>query len=142
MAEGKRPGGLTALAVLNFIWGAFAAIGALLFLTGAVLVHGVAKAAENAGGEVHETGVWVLWLELALLAISAFTLIAAGVGFLKQKKSGRTMANVYAVCAIAGTGLNLGLMHGGVGAGTIIGLVWPVLMLVFANKVYKDNLVG
>lgn len=142
MAEGKRPGGLTALAVLNFIWGGFAAIFALLFLTASVLVHGATKAVENAGGTVHETGMAVLWLVFAFSAISAFTLIVAGVGFIKQKKYGRTFANVYAVCSLASTGLSIGAMHGGFGGGTIIGLVWPVLMLVFANKVYKDNLVG
>ena len=142
MADGKRPGGLTALAVLNFIWGGLSAIFALLFLTASVLVHGAAKAVENAGGEVKETGVAILWLIFAFSAISAFTLITSGVGFIKQKKYGRTFANVYAVCSLASTGLSVGMAHSGFGGGTVAGLVWPILMLIFVNTTYKNNLVN
>ena len=34
MAEGKRPGGLTALAVLNFVFGGLGALGILALIAG------------------------------------------------------------------------------------------------------------
>jgi hypothetical protein len=142
MAEGRRPGGLTALAVLNFVFGGFATIFALLFLTGTILIKtGEAQARSN-GAEIH-VSMGILYLELLLMTVSSFTLIASGVGYLKQKRVlGRTIGNIYAVCSLAGTFVELGLAHGSFGLGTLIFMVYPVLTVILVNTTFKDDLVN
>lgn len=143
MAEGKRPGGLTALAVLNFIFGGFGAIGALLFLTASVLVSKASSAIEDAGGTVHSTGpgMAILWINFLLLTVSAILLITSGVGYIKQRRFlGRTLGTGYALVSIGSTVINLALIGGGFGIGTIIGLVYPVLTLILVNTTFKDDL--
>jgi len=131
------------LAVLNFVFGGFAVIGALLFLTASVLVSKGAAMAHDMGGEVQTTGMAILWLNFALLAVSAFLLLASGVGYIKQRRFlGKTLGNGYAVCSLAGTVVNLALIHGGFGIGTIIGMVYPILTLILVNTTFKDDLVN
>jgi hypothetical protein len=143
MAEGKRPGGLTAIAVLNFVFGGFAVIGTLLFLTASILVSKGTSMVHDAGGDVQTVGMGILYVNLLLLALSSILLIASGVGYIKMKKFlGRSLGNAYAVCSIAGTIVNLALVHAGFGIGTIIGLIYPVLTLILVNTTFKDDLVN
>src|SRR5277367_1593728 len=102
MAEGKRPGGLTALAVLNFVFGGLGTLGVLALFA---LIGAVKSAASSAGlGEVSGPGAGILYITLALSAVSCALLLASGVGYIKQKKFlGRTLGNVYAVCSLAQT---------------------------------------
>ena len=81
----------------------------------------------------------VIWT-LALTAAGAILLISSGVGYLKQRKFlGRSLGNAYAVCSLAGTAINLAVIHGGFGIGTIIGLIWPVLTLILVNTTFKEG---
>jgi hypothetical protein len=142
MAEGRRPGGLTALAVLNFVFGGFAVIGTLLFLTASVLVKTGEASLNDSGAQVH-VSMGILYLNLLLMALSSFTLIASGVGYLKQKRVlGKTIGNMYAVCSLAGTVVNLALVHAGFGIGTMVGMIYPVLTLILLNTTFKDDLVN
>lgn len=141
MAEGKRPGGLTALAVLNFVFGGFAAIGALLGFGGLALIREAAKKAQESGAKV-ETSYGLAVVALALLAVSAFLLITSGVGYLKQKRMmGRTLGTVYALLSLASTLIGI-INGGGVGIGTIIFSVYPILTLIMVNTTFKDDLVN
>jgi hypothetical protein len=141
MAEGRRPGGLTALAVLNFV---FAGLGLLVYVTVTVAMLAVDTATkggiDTSGSGVSKGVVYVLLiLGLARLAI----MLTAGVGYLKMKRFlGRTLGNVYAILAIADTVISIALAHSGVGLGTIIGLVYPVLTLILINTTFKDDLVN
>jgi hypothetical protein len=143
MAEGKRPGGLTALAVLNFVFGGFAAIGTLLGFGGLALIQKAAKEVEAHGGTVTKGPSYGLAVvALGLLAVSAFLLITSGVGYLKQKRvMGRTLGTVYALLSLASTVLNI-VNGDGIGIGTIIFSVYPVLTLIMVNTTFKDDLVN
>lgn len=142
MAEGKRPGGLTALAVLNFVFGG---LGALAVLALFALI-GVAK---SAGADISagaaETGVsaGAMWISLLLGLVAVILLITSGVGYIKQKRFlGRTLGNVYAVVSLSNTVIGLVALKSGFGIGTIIGLIYPLVTLFLLNTTFKDDLVN
>ena len=142
MAEGKRPGGLTALAVLNFVFGGIAAIGGLLGFLGLAILREAIKAAEAAGGKYEGQSLMGAYIGVAGLLVSAILLIISGVGYLKQKRgSGRTMGNLYAVLSIATSVIGVA-MGGGMGIGTIVFSIYPVLTLILLNGTFKDDLVN
>ena len=137
-ASGKRPGGLTALAVLNFVFGGLGALG-LIALFGMVAL--VSNAVSAAGGEA--PGVGAIYAAIALSLLGVLLLILSGIGYLGQKKFlGRTLGTVYGVVSIASSIISIVMLHSGFGFGTIIGLVYPVLTLYLVNMTYKDNLVN
>jgi len=138
MAEGKRPGGLTALAVLNFVFGGLGA----LFTLGFLALLSVADKAASAAG-ANTSGVGVVYLLILLSVLAAILLIVSGIGYLGQKKFlGRTLGNAYAVCSLGSTGVGIAAVHTGFGIGTIIGLIYPVLTLILINTTFKDDLVN
>ena len=140
MAEGKRPGGLTALAVLNFVFGGLGAIGLLAIFA----LLGVADQATE--GEVtraitESPGQGLVWLNLLLSLVVVALMITSGVGYLGQKRFlGRTMGNAYAITSIVSS--IIGVMVTGFSLGTVIGLVYPVLTLALINTTFKDDLVN
>ncbi len=152
MSEGKRPGGLTALAVLNFVFGG---VNALLFLGMAAVMAVIGAAANEAGESDNEganemakawetVGVGLFYFILVLLAVTAFLLIASGVGYLQQKKVlGRGLGNAYAILSIL-YALVYGMAvtveaGGGFNIGTIISLVYPLLTLALLNTTFKHD---
>jgi hypothetical protein len=150
MSEGKRPGGLTALAVLNFIFGGFGALGALGLITIMALLNVAAAEADlDEDGRAladawAEAGMPIFYLIVTTTALSAFLLIASGVGYIKQKiVLGRMLGNAYAILAILATviqGASLSAeAGGGFNIGTIIGLIYPLLTLVLLNTTFKHD---
>ena len=137
MADGKRPGGLTALAVLNFVFGG---IGVLGVLAAAALLGAVNQLSE--GAVVDEMGAGVGMFQFILMALSAGLLIVSGVGYIGQKRvMGRMMGNFYGITSIANNGLSL--VNGAeFSFFTIIGLVYPVLTLILLNTTFKEDLVN
>jgi hypothetical protein len=141
MAEGKRPGGLTALAVLNFVFGGLAAIGLLLIFGMLSLINEGAKSVGHSVTEIPSAGI--IYFALLLGVIRVILLITAGVGYLGQKKFlGRTLGNAYAILGIADFAIAIAMLHTGVGLFSIIGLVYPVLTLILVNTTFKDDLVN
>ena len=134
----KRPGGLTALAVLNFVFGG---LGVLALLAVFALLG---AANEMTDGAVSDApGAGAIYFSLVLGLISVTLLITSGVGYLGQKKFlGRTLGNSYAAVSIGNTIVGLVLLSAGFGFGTIIGLVYPVLTLVLLNTTFKDDFVN
>jgi len=142
MAEGKRPGGLTALAVLNFVFGGLGAIFTLLAFAGLAVIREGIKTAEANGGKYEGQGLMIATIVVALTGLAAFLLIASGVGYLKQKRFlGRTLGTVYGLVSLGGTVLAIAT-GGGIGIGTIIFSVYPVLTLIMVNGTFKDDLVN
>ena len=149
MSEGKRPGGLTALAVLNFIFGGFAMLGVLAMAA----LLGVAAAVEGQDTEearkvaeaMEEAGP-LFGVALVLSLVSGVLLIASGVGYLKQKRFlGRTLGSVYAGLSIFASLVTSAMLStelgGGFSISTIVGLIYPVLTLVLLNGTFKHDLV-
>ncbi len=78
--------------------------------------------------------------------VSAFLLIASGVGYLKQSKFwGRMVGNVWTVFSIAFS-LSFAFMasekaDGGFTLGTMVGLIYPVLTGILLNTTFKEDFV-
>jgi hypothetical protein len=140
-ADGKRPGGLTALAVLNFVFGGLGALGLLALFA---VIGAATTAIESQGGTVTPTaGAGVLWINLLLALVVVGLMITSGVGYLGQKRFlGRTLGNAYAITSLAQTGVSLALAGTAFGMAAIIGLVYPVLTLALLNTTFKDDLVN
>lgn len=140
MSEGRRPGGLTALAVINFIFGGFAVI-----LFGLVLLGGAfLSAADSSDPDVQKAKelAGFIWLFAAYYGTIAFLLIASGVGYLQMKRVlGRVLGNVYALLAIAYVAVILAVGQP-FGIGTIIGLIYPVLTLALLNTTFREDFVN
>ncbi len=136
MSDGKRPGGLTALAVLNFVIGGFRALG-LVVLVAALNAAETVDAGTN--GRVLSRGEVLLFLLLLLATVGL--MIASGVGYLGMKRFlGRTLGNSYAVVELIGSALGIALV--GFTIVSMIGLVYPVLTLILLNTTFKDDLVN
>jgi hypothetical protein len=140
MAEGKRPGGLTALAVLNFVFAGLGILGLLALLALlSVADHATGGKLEGAGG----ISKGAVYATLALGLVGSAIMLAAGVGYLKMKKFlGRTLGNTYAIISIGQSVVSLAVLKTGFGIGTIIGLTYPVLTLILINTTFKDDLVN
>jgi len=141
---GHRPGGLTALAVLNFVIGGLYALLALLLLGGLALMNAAVNSANAAGGRVSLNDAPVpimalIYVALLLTVLNALLLIASGVGYLGQKRFlGKTLGSVYGILGIVGTLVGF-IGSKQFGLGEIIGLIYPVLTLVLLNTVFKDD---
>jgi hypothetical protein len=140
MSNGTRPGGLTALAVLNFVFGGLGAFGLI------VIFSFISSVDQASGGQVvaestNHPGAALAWTNLLLATATVILLIVSGVGYLGQKRvMGRTMGNLYGVCSLASSAI--GIMAAGFGFATIIGFVYPVLTLLLINGTFKDDLVN
>ncbi len=140
MADGRRPGGLTALAVLNFVFAGLGLLG-LLAVLALLTAADVSSGGELTGGGGISKGM--IYVALLLGIVRMGVLLTAGIGYIKQKRFlGRTLGNVYAILAIADTIIGIALLKQGLGIGGIIGLVYPVLTLVLINTTFKDDLVN
>ncbi|MDF1702456.1 MAG: hypothetical protein P1V36_15000 [Planctomycetota bacterium] len=161
MSEGKRPGGLTALAVINFVYGGFSVLGifGLIFLLNAPSILGglrdklVEDGAEQAQIEKMDSdiakmeqsvedvgGHTGIYIGIGASILFAVILITSGVGYLKQRRGmGRKVGNIYGVLGVI---YNLGFaLMTTFQFGVLIGLLYPVLTLVLINTTFKDDLV-
>lgn len=174
MHEGKRPGGLTALAVFNFVGAGLDLIG-LLGVIALVAFGGKfadeaergakvnatrrAKAAGLDPGEAEFTaeerdaiGRLRMYERLGPLAIGqmaglvacAGLLVAAGVGFLRQRRWGRVLANIYVLVSVASAILDMRLVPPEYGGGfrfaALLAFLYPALTLFFVNGTFREDL--
>lgn len=150
MSDQHRPGGLTALAVLNFLFGCLGLLGALgLAALAPMLAQGLPPGLseqQRAQLEALTTlGTLPFVLTIASSAIGGVLLIVSGIGYLGQKRMlGRTVGNAYAVFAVLTTiPITLWLpaqVGGGLNISTILNFIYPVLTAVLVNVTFKDDL--
>jgi hypothetical protein len=149
MTEGKRPGGLTALAVINFIFFAssLASLGTIAVRNKIPITDemGESQRAQIEAFRNMETSTVVL-LTISTLAAGVLLLLS-GIGYLKQRRFlGRILGNVYAAVAITGTLLSTVLLDAEIGGGfslnLLISLIYPVLTLILINTTFQDDLVN
>jgi hypothetical protein len=150
MSEEKRPGGLTALAVINFVfsgWGFIGLLGLAVFFTfiGVIPTEELQEPQRTQFEAFKNMGAPIFVLIFVLSLISSVLLLLSGIGYLKQKKFlGRIIGNIYAVIAIVSNVVS-GMMFaselgGGFNIGSIIGLIYPVLTLILLNTTFRDDL--
>jgi len=150
MSEEKRPGGLTALAVINFVfsgWGFLSLLGLAAFFAfiGVIPTEELQEPQRTQFEAFKNMGVPLFVFIFALTLISSVLLLLSGIGYLKQKKFlGRTLGNIYAVIAIVSSVVS-GMMFpselgGGFNIGSIIGLIYPVVTLILLNTTFRDDL--
>src|SRR5436190_4225456 len=147
MTEGKRPGGLTALAVINFVLGAFFS----LFTLGTVTLIVVSKLPPERLNEherrqlaeaLQHLGPAVLYAMAAIFAVITFLLIAAGIGYLKQSKFwGRVLGNVLSILWVANTVFQFVVSKGDFSAIDLLLVSYPVLTLILINTTFKEDFV-
>ena len=147
MNDQQRPGGLTALAVLNFIFGGLAMLSML-----APMLSFLAQLAPDLSEEQRAqlnafTTLGPGWLVFVAASggIGGLLLILSGIGYLQQKKFlGRTLGNVCAVFRFAVTSATIlwlpAAFGGGSGILSILSFVYPVLTLVLLNTTFKEDL--
>jgi hypothetical protein len=141
MALGKRPGGLTAMAVLNFVFGGIGAIFTLLAFGGLALIREGIKQAEAQGVKYEGQSMTVAYVMVILTGVAAFLLICSGVGYLKQKKVlGRSFGTLYALISLSSTAI--GIATAGAGIGAVLFAVYPLLTLILVNSSFKNDLVN
>jgi len=150
MSEQKRPGGLTALAVINFVfsgWGFIGLLGLAAFFAfiGKIATDDMNEAQKTQFEAFQNMGLPVFIFIFALSLISSVLLLLSGIGYLKLKKFlGRMIGNTYAVISIVSSVIS-GIMFpsemgGGFNIGTIIGLIYPIITLILLNATFKDDL--
>jgi hypothetical protein len=154
MDEGKRPGGLTALAVINFVFSGFYLLGVfgwtiiLLIVIGIIPTEQMNPAQKTQMEAFEELGTPVFVFIFALSIVSCVLLLVSGIGYLKQKKiMGRMIGNIYAIVDILSSVLSgfifaaeMAELGGGFNIMTIVGLLYPVVTLILLNTTFKDDL--
>lgn len=149
MSDQSRPGGLTALAVLNFVFGGLGLLSALgLAALLPMLAQGAPGLSEDQQKEIEALSTLdgaPFLLSVGSSAIGGLLLIVSGIGYLQQKRVlGRALGNVYALFAIV-TAIPMALwlpvqIGGGFNISTILNFLYPVLTLLLVNVTFKDDL--
>ncbi|HEY5933642.1 MAG TPA: hypothetical protein VIU61_03380 [Kofleriaceae bacterium] len=149
MTTPKRPGGLTALAVLNFV---FTGLGLISLLALVAVLKFADQAMAGASEKDRATiaafsemgmGTWALLVGSSLLTCAL--LLIAGIGYLKMKRWGWIAGNLYALLSIVAALLSAFLMPPALGGGinlmTIVGLIYPVLTGILLNTTFKNEFI-
>ncbi|HUH04857.1 MAG TPA: hypothetical protein VML75_22825 [Kofleriaceae bacterium] len=133
----KRPGGLTALAVMNFVFGGFGGILALIQM--ATISAGAEVLAEGqASGEIPSNAVLYAFTLGSL--VSAALLITAGIGYLGLKRFlGRAMGNAYVAVSLASTIAEFFVSRSTFSVGTLVFMVYPIITVALINLTFRED---
>ena len=130
----RRPGGLTALAVLNFVFGG------LGLLVNLIQLAFVDKIVEKAGDQAPSTSA--IYVVTLLGIASGGLLVAAGIGYLGQKKNlGQRVGAAYVVTALPGAVAELVLTSQDFSVFTLFFMVYPLVTLFLIYTSFKDDFV-
>ena len=150
MNHEKRPGGLTALAVINFIFSGFGFLSLLGFLAffalrGKIPTDNMQEVQKAQIEALQNIGLLILVFVCVLNILSSILLLLSGIGYLKQKKFlGRIIGSVYAVISIISSVVSGILFAPELGGGfnimTMVNLIYPVLTLILLNTTFKEDL--
>ena len=150
MNQEKRPGGLTALAVINFVFSGQGLLSVLILAAsfafiGMIPTDQMPEADRIRLEAFQNMGVPVFIFIFALSLITSVLLLLSGIGYLKQKKVlGRYVGSTYGIIAIVSNVVSGFMFPSEMGGGfqimTIVGLIYPVLTLILLNTTFKDDL--
>lgn len=143
MSNGSsRPGGLTALAVLNFIFAGIFGLGLLFMVAALTIVNRVTdgKAAEKL---VEAGGVGIVVYAVTAMAVIVLLLIVSGIGYLGQKRFlGRILGSLYGVLHIGSGIIDIVLAQQDFKILSMISFIFPALTLLLLNTIFKDDFVN
>jgi len=151
MDDKKRPGGLTALAVINFIFAGFSFFGLIGIATMSTMskipMDGMTEAQKTQFAAFQNMGQSVFIFIILSSLVSFILLLISGIGYLRLKKVlGRIVGNVYGIIGIIGVIVNVAMypkeLGGGFGISSIIGIIYPLLTLILLNSTFKDDFVN
>ncbi|HRQ72334.1 MAG TPA: hypothetical protein PLU35_04815 [Phycisphaerales bacterium] len=139
----NRTGGMTAVAVLNFIFGGWGMLVNLLVVLGGGLlaVFGGAVAASGESGGAAAAGAGIGLTLVGLLGLFAgLLLFIGGFGILKMKPWARQACLAYAGIAVIVNLAGIALLSTGFGLTQIIGFAYPAILayLFLANPQWKQ----
>ena len=146
MSYQPRPGGLTALAVLNFIFGGLALLSTLTPMLASLASQAPNMPEEQRAQLEALTSLGSGWMAFMVAsgAIGGVLLIVSGIGYLQQKKFlGRTLGNVCAVFRIVVTAAMIAWLPAELRSGSILSIlsfIYPALTLVLLNTTFKEDL--
>ena len=150
MDEKKRPGGLTALAVINFIFAGLNIMGVIgmifsMSMMGNMPTDGMSEAQKAQIAAFQNIEPSTFAITIGISAILFILLLLSGTGYLLQKRVlGRIVGNIYAFWGIISVLISVlilpGAIGGGFGISAIIGLIYPALTLVLLDTVFKNDL--
>ncbi len=137
MSQGKRPGGLTALAVINFVFGGLGCLGIL----GMVALLGAVDQITEGAGTVEVASNGSIMVSIVLSIATVALLIISGIGYLGLKKMlGFKMGNLYAIISIVAS--IVGIIAAGFTIGSLIGFIYPGVTLFLLNTTFKEDFVN
>ena len=129
-APAKRPAGLTALAVFNFIFAARALL---------ILPVVFSPSSLRAMSARFDAPLGLVAASLAVGGVTHALGALVGVGYLGQRRNlGRILGNVYALLGFVSTLLAYAVVPKPVALG---GIIYPVITLALINGRYRRNLV-
>ena len=147
--EIKRPGGLTALAVINFIFGGLGLMGSGFSTLSRSMIGNISLTSlpEAQRAQIEA----LLRIDPALYAImivmgiiSALLLILSGIGYLKQQRIlGRIIGNIYGFYGIVSVIVSYLIMPKellGSGIMSVLQIIYPTLTLILLDTAFKNDL--
>jgi hypothetical protein len=152
MSDTARPGGLTAMAILNFVFGALLLV-ASLGLASMLAMHEGAlpgSGSDEMKGDmelIEKAGMPLVTTITALYGLTGLVQIVSGLGYLRMRRFlGRFLGNFYALLAIsASLAWAIGTAEarrGGFDLQVVSNLVYPLITLVLINTTFRDDLVN
>lgn len=160
---GMRPGGLTALAIISFIWALIQLIGGGFTLMMPATMPFAVEMAEKDAASSHpspkaeanlkdvrhaaalvEANKTFILVEGVVSILFAVMLVVAGIGYLKQKRGiGLRLGTIYAVLAIV-VGIVAILyaqqkMEQPMSLFSLVGFLLPVITLLCLRVIFKDD---
>jgi hypothetical protein len=152
MSDAARPSGLTAMAVLNFVFGGFLLVQVPWMVLLLAMHEGAMPGRRSEENKpalelVEKAGKPVIATAAVLYGLAGIVQVLAGFGYLKLKRFlGRAMGNLYVLLAIAlsllwGIG-TAGTRMGGFNLGLILNLVYPLITAVLINTTFREDLVN
>lgn len=121
----QRPGGVTLIAVLDFIGAGFCVIAALLFFAGGSALSSMFAAAGATGGGILGAGIAVAGAVFLLFGVLA---AATGYGMIKLMNWARILSIIFAALGILSGANNLIRYNSLMTTGS---MVWAVVFLLF-----------
>jgi hypothetical protein len=135
-----RPGGLTALAIFNFVFGGLAAIGSLIHLaTLNAFYDQMVAQAEKSG--THNFPTKGLLYALGCIAfVRASCLITSGIGYLGMRKFlGWVLGNAYVVIALGSVIFEITQAPQGFSVFNLVEFAYPLITLFLLNVIFRKD---